>query len=249
VSESPDSVDGGMPSTVAGHGVLERLTRRLPALIGRAKDILILLGIVAIMSWVSRLDFFQNGQIRTLIQSFGAAAPLAFLFFCVLTTLTFIPAMLPIGLASIVFGHTQGGALSLVGITSGACVAYLIGRHSVPNVVNRLKGQRFALIERWLGASNSFLCLLCLRLVVFCDPTFNYLSGTIRDFTPRVYAAGTLLGIAPRTFMISYFFDLFTRASWRETLTNPLVLSFPLIRVAGVLLFTLLVKRRARGAA
>jgi uncharacterized membrane protein YdjX (TVP38/TMEM64 family) len=249
VSESPDSVDGVRPSTDTRRAILERVKRRLPRLIGRAKDILILFGIVAIMNWVGRLDFFQNGQIRDLIQSFGPAAPLAFLSFCVLTTLAFIPPTLPIGLASIAFGHARGGALALVGIASGACVAYLIGRHSVPHVVTKLKGQRFALIERWLGASNSFLCLLCLRLVFFCDPTFNYLSGTIREFTPRVYAAGTLLGIAPRTFMISYFFDLFTRSSLRETLTNPLVLSFPLVRVAGVLLLTLLVKRRARGIA
>jgi uncharacterized membrane protein YdjX (TVP38/TMEM64 family) len=249
VSESRDSVDYGTPSTDPRPTTLVQVKRRLSRFIGRARDILILLAILAVMSRVGRLDFFQSGHIRDLIESFGAAAPLAFLSLCVLTTLAFLPPILPIGVASIAFGHAWGGALSLVGMASGACVAYLIGRHSVPNLVSRLKGQRFELIERWLGASNSFLCLLGLRLVFFCDPTFNYLSGTIREFTPRVYAAGTFLGLAPRTFMISYFFDLFTRSSLRETLTNPLVLSFPLVRVAGVLLLTLLIKRRPRGIA
>jgi uncharacterized membrane protein YdjX (TVP38/TMEM64 family) len=88
--------------------------------------------------------------------------------------------------------------------------------------------------------------MLCLRLIFFCDPTFNYLSGTAQRMTPRVYAAGTFLGLLPRTFMISYFFELFTKATLRETLTNPIVLSFPLVRVAGALLLAVLVKTRAR---
>ena len=248
MSTTPHSVDGGEPSAVRPTAV-GWLRRRLSRFIGRAKDILILVAIVAVMSYVGRLDYFQSGRIRELIQGFGAGAPLAFVSFCAVTTVAFIPPILPIGLGSIAFGHAEGGALALVGMTAGACAAYLLGRYSAPNLVNRLRRGKFERIDTWLGTSNTFACVLCLRLIFFCDPTFNYLSGTTRRITPRVYAAGTFLGILPRIFMMSYFFELFATATLRETLTNPLVLSFPLMRVAGVVLLTVLIKTRARGVA
>jgi len=244
LSTQPHSAGEGNPSSAARPTVAGWLRQRLSRFLGQAKDILLLVAIVAIMSYVGRLDYFQSGHLRELIQGFGAGAPLAFLSFCVLTTVAFIPPALPIGLGSIAFGHAQGGALALVGITTGACAAYFLGRYSAPKLINRLRTSRFERIDAWLSASNTFACMLCLRLIFFCNPTFNYLSGTIQQITPRVYATSTFLGLLPRTFMISYFFELFTKATLRETLTNPIVLSFLLPRVTGVLLLTLLVKTR-----
>ncbi len=101
-----------------------RLWRILP----RAKDVLILVALFAAVSYLSRFDFFQGGRIQEIIQGLGAVAPLAFVLLCVVTTITYVPATLPIGLGSIAFGHMHGGALSLLGISVWAGAAYLLGR-------------------------------------------------------------------------------------------------------------------------
>ena len=219
---------------------------RRSRILRRARDVLILVALIAAARYLSRFDFLQSGHIHELIQGLGAAAPLAFVSLCVVTTITFVPPTLPIGLGSIAFGHARGGALSLVGISLGACVAYLLGRHGATRLITRLQGRRAEAIGAWIARSNSFTCMVCLRLIVFCDPTFNYLTGATRRITPRVYVLGTFLGLIPRTFMISYFFDLFMSSTLRDLLTNPLVLAFPLVRVTGVLLLAVLIKRPAR---
>jgi uncharacterized membrane protein YdjX (TVP38/TMEM64 family) len=219
---------------------------RLSTILRRGRDVLIIVGLVVAMRSLSHLDFLQSGRLQEIIQGLGAAGPLAFVSLCVVTTITFIPPLLPIGFGSIAFGHGRGGALSLVGISLGACAAYLLGRHAGAGFVSRLQGRRAELIGRWIARTDTFACMVSLRLVVFCDPTFNYLTGATRRITPRVYALGTFLGLVPRTFMLSYFFDLFMKSSLRDALTNPVVLAFPLVRVAGVLLFAVLIKRPAR---
>jgi uncharacterized membrane protein YdjX (TVP38/TMEM64 family) len=219
---------------------------RLRRLLRRTRDVLILGALLVAARYVSHLDFFQSGRIQETIEGLGAAAPLAFVSLCVLTTIAYVPPTLPIGLGSIAFGHGRGGTLSLVGISLGACAAYLLGRHAGAWLISRLQGRRAELIGAWIAKSNNLACMVSLRLIVFCDPTFNYLTGATRRITPRVYAIGTVLGLVPRTFMISYFFDLFMKSTMRELLTNPLVLAFPLVRVAGVVLLTILLKRPAR---
>ena len=220
--------------------------QRLSRFVSRGRDILILVALVGAMYYIGRLDYVRSGQIRDLLRGFGAGAPLAFVSLCVVTAIVFVPPTLPIGLGSIAFGHARGGVFSLLGLSLGACAAYLLGRHVAANLITRLQGRRAALINTWIAKSNNFPCMLSLRLIFFCDPTFNYLSGATRRITPRVYASATVLGLIPRTFMISYFFELFMQGTLRDILTNPLVLSFPLLRLAGVLLLTVLIKRPAR---
>jgi len=240
------SGDRGRPDPAAppkqGHVTEPRLSK----ILRRARDVLILVALIAAARYLSRSGFLQSGRIQEILQSLGAAAPLAFVSLCVVTTIMFVPPTLSIGLGSIAFGHARGGALSLVGISLGACAAYLLGRHAAARLGTRLQGRRAAAIGAWTARANSFACMVSLRLIVFCDPTFNYLTGATRRITPRVYALGTFLGLIPRTFMISYFFELFMSSTLRDVLTNPLVLAFPLVRVAGVLLLTVLIARPAR---
>ena len=236
----------GKPASAVPPAPKEAAEPRLSRILRRARDVLILVALIAAARYLSRLDFVQSGRIQEIIQGLGAAAPLAFVSLCVVTTITYVPPTLAIGLGSIAFGDLRGGALSLVGISLGACAAYLLGRHAVARLFTRLQGRRAEVIGAWIARSNSLACMVSLRLVVFCDPTFNYLTGATRRITPRVYALGTFLGLIPRTFMISYFFDLFMKSTMRDLLTNPLVLAFPLVRVAGVLLLTVLIKRPAR---
>ncbi len=216
--------------------------RRIWTFISQSKDILVLIALVGAMHFIGRLHYFQSGQMQGVIQSFGVTAPLAFISLCALAVAAFVPPTLPIGIGSLAFGHARGAVFSLLGITAGACLAFLLGRHSLTTLVTRLKGRRFKSIDTWMEKPNKFPCMLSLRLIFFCDPTFNYLSGATRALTPGVYASATFLGLIPRTFMISYFFDLFLKATLRDMLTNPIVLSFPLLRLVGVLLLTVLVK-------
>jgi len=236
----------GEPASAVPPAPEEAAEPLLSRILRRARDVLILVALIAATRYLSRFDFVQSGRIQEIIQRLGAAAPLAFVSLCVVTTITYVPPTLPIGLGSIAFGPVRGGALSLVGISLGACAAYLLGRHAAARLITRLQGRRAEAIGAWIARSNSFACMVSLRLIVFCDPTFNYLTGATRRITPRVYALGTFLGLIPRTFMISYFFDLFMKSTMRDLLTNPLVLAFPLVRVAGVLLLTVLIKRPAR---
>jgi len=229
------------PSQATGEGrksLLGSTVKSIP------KEIVIVLGIIVAMRYLVRTESFHPEQIRGFLHGLGIIAPMAFISLCALTVPLFLPPPLFIGLGAISFGQTTGAFYSVLGMTAGACLAFLLGRYLITDLPERFRKGRFKKLDEWMGRGNQLACMFSLRLIFFINPMVNYVSSAT-GITLRDYTLGTFFGLIPRTFMIAYFFEVFTRHfSVRDVLTDPLVLAFLMLPIAGGLLLMALTRTR-----
>jgi uncharacterized membrane protein YdjX (TVP38/TMEM64 family) len=220
--------------------------RRILKRLKWSTDVLLVVALVWATRYAGQLDYVQNGHMQRVTESFGVGAPLAFISMCAVAIAAFVPPILPIGLGAVAFGKTVGAAYSLLGMTIGACLAFFLARRGAARLAERFKKGQFAKVDDWMARCNEFACMFSLRLIFFSNPVLNYVSSATR-ITLRDYTLATFVGLIPRTFMVSYFFERFVKvASVREMLTDPVLLSFPLVRVAGVVLLIALTRGAGR---
>ncbi len=236
-----------------GFGSLATFKGKKKSLLGSTvksipREIIIVLGIIVAMRYLVRAESFHPEQIRGFLRGLGIIAPMAFISLCALTTPLFLPPPLFIGLGSISFGQTTGAFYSVLGMTGGACLAFLLGRYLVTTLPERFRRGRFKKLDEWIGRGNQLACMFSLRLIFFINPMVNYVSSATR-ITLRNYALGTFLGLIPRTFMIAYFFEVFMKHySVRDVLTDPLVLAFPMLPLVGGFLLMALTRGAGQGS-
>jgi uncharacterized membrane protein YdjX (TVP38/TMEM64 family) len=132
------------------------------------------------------------------IQSFGAAAPLAFIGIYAIAVVALIPASLLTIAGGAVFGLFPGVLYALTGATLGSTAAFLLGRHAARRFVEqRLAAMpRFVAIERAVSARGRRIVFL-LRLSPVVPFNFlNYALGltTISTWDFVLASAGTVPG-------------------------------------------------------
>jgi uncharacterized membrane protein YdjX (TVP38/TMEM64 family) len=218
-----------------------------------------LLGLVALLAAVVVMGtliqrYLDVHALRGVIESYGILAPLVFFCICALKNVLFIPVLplaLLIGLGALMFGTVAGAFYCWLGTTAGACVAFWIGRYWLQGVAARLKRGKWQRLDEVLSG-HGFLSMLGLRLVLFSNIPLNLGSG-LTSITGRDYAAGTLLGLLPRTFVVAYAFDSMQDPNvWAALLIYPnsLLLTLLLLSmVGGVLLLTSLARNAMRATA
>jgi uncharacterized membrane protein YdjX (TVP38/TMEM64 family) len=118
---------------------------------------------------------------------------------------------LPIGawlsiVGGLLFGTAMGGALSVVGATTGAIGLFLVVRSAVAPALVRRGGSLIARIRPALER-DGFLYLLAIRLV----PAFPFwavnLAAAACGMRLLPFAGATLLGIMPTTFILASLGD------------------------------------------
>jgi uncharacterized membrane protein YdjX (TVP38/TMEM64 family) len=208
--------------------------------------VLALLALVVVLSILIQ-KYLDIEALRASLESFGFLAPLMFIGVSALKNILFIPVVplaLLIGLGSLVFGKGYGAFYFWVGSTAGACLAFLMARYWLTEFAARLKRGRL----KWLDAvvsGHGLLSILGLRLVLFSNLPLNFGSG-VTSMTLRDYTLGTLIGLMPRTFVVSYVFESVQNPNvWSDLLTYPSSLLLPLLllsKVVGILLLASLVR-------
>jgi uncharacterized membrane protein YdjX (TVP38/TMEM64 family) len=217
-----------------------------------------LLGLVTLIAAIAILNmliqrYLDLEALRGWIDSYGALAPVAYFFVCALKSVLFIPIIplaLLIGLGALMFGKISGALYFWIGTTAGAYAAFLVGRYWLYGIAARLKRGRFQRLDEIIRG-HGFLAMLGLRLVLFSNIPLNLGSG-LTSITGRDYAAGTLIGIIPRTFIVAYVFESVQDPNiWATLLTYPNSLFLPLLllsMIGGGALLTSLARTAARHA-
>ena len=215
----------------------------LPGSARVAAKIALLIAVIAVLRLYVFEHHMDQHQMKALIQQTGVLAPVAFLVIVMLTALVYLPSALMVGLGAIIFGMTLGPLLSLAGLVSGACLAYLIGRHVAREAAVGLLKRKFKLYRRfstWAG-SNAFPFVLSLRLTSFFDTAINYIVGTTRvGFWSNL--VGTVVGFVPPIYIVSLSFEVIWKAQTLKEMTiyNPYVWCLPMLRGLGILMLTAL---------
>jgi len=175
-------------------GQLWRLARLLAVIV------VVLLGFWALGRlsgpWIERFALWASGL--------GAWAPLAFIAGYALATVAGLPGVLFTLVAGVLFGVTEGTVYVFVGSTSGACIAFALGRTLFRGSVERwlAKRERFERLDFALEQSGLKVVTLLRLSPILPFNLLNYgLSLTRVRF--RDYALGSF-GMIPWTAVYVY---------------------------------------------
>ncbi|HEY5599555.1 MAG TPA: VTT domain-containing protein, partial [Candidatus Manganitrophaceae bacterium] len=129
-----------------------------------------------------------------------------FLTGAVLASLVSFPISIVLILGGVLFGALWGTILNWTGALFGATASYLVGQYFGRPLIRRFGGEKIEAVNQWIQ-KKGFWAILLLRIVgIFPFTIVNICAGTSRMTFAR-YLFGTAIGMAPGTFLISYFAD------------------------------------------
>jgi len=149
-------------------------------------------------------------QLQPWMQSHGTTAIIAFAaLFAITTGLAVMPTYALSFASGVFFGFAIGFPTAMVGITGGACLAYLLGMTLArPRAMRLIESNerarivRTALVDR--GFWGSILTVILLRFPPNSPFAVTNLAMSSTKVHPGSYAIGTFFGIAPRTALATY---------------------------------------------
>ncbi len=147
---------------------------------------------------------FNIDSIRAFVDAFGMAGWIVFIIIYGMAVTMMVPATLMTFIGAVLFGATESIFLNIAGFCAGSTLSFFIarslGRDFVSNIFGRHKKLQ-KMIEK-----HGFSGLLLLRVFPL-EPygVVNYVCGLSAIKFPDFILA-TLLGFAPETFVLSYFF-------------------------------------------
>ncbi len=175
----------------------------------------------------------SSARLRDSVAGLGVWGPVVFVLLAAGLTLALFPYPLVAAASGLLFGTAGGTAVSVLGGTLGAALAFLLARHGAAEAITRLAGERLeplqAAVER-----RGFLAVLYARILPGVPrDVANYAFGLtrvrLRDFT-----LATLIGIAPRAFAYTALGGSFRNLGSPEAIVAVVVLV--LMGLGGALL-------------
>ena len=142
------------------------------------------------------------------VEELGAIAPIAFILIYAIATIAFLPgSILTLG-AGVVFGILQGSIYAFVGATTGATLAFLVGRYLARGWVSqKIEGNRqFRAIDRAVGNEGLKIVVLTRLSPIFPFNLLNYGLG-VTGVSLKDYILGSV-GMIPGTIMYVYLGSL-----------------------------------------
>jgi uncharacterized membrane protein YdjX (TVP38/TMEM64 family)/Fe-S oxidoreductase len=144
-------------------------------------------------------QYLEPEKLRALFAGFGMVAPLAYIALYTIAPALMLPG-LPISMAgATVFGPVWGVVYTIIGATSGACVAFLIARYGARDwVERRLVGSRWSRLDSET-ARNGWKAVAFTRLIpLFPFNLLNFAFG-LTKISFLQYAVATFIFMLPGT--------------------------------------------------
>lgn len=189
-------------------------TRRL---IGAAAAAAALAAVYLALSWSGALAQFVDGEaLRATIVGLGWLGPAAVVALMT-TAIVFSPLpSAPIAMAAgAAYGHIWGAVYVGLGAEFGALAAFAIARVLGREAMVRWLGDRVSV--GWLGSQNALMAIVfATRLMPFLSFDLVSYAAGLTPIALWRFAAATLLGIAPASFLLAHFGEEFATADARR---------------------------------
>ena len=138
-------------------------------------------------------------KVRGWFEGFGAWGPIVFIAASSLMTVALFPGPLLAGAAGLLFGTAGGTVVAIIAATTGAVLAFALGRWWAHDAVEELAHGRLARLRAWIGA-NGFWAVFYARLAPAVPYNLvNYAAG-LSPVALGAFTLATLIGCAPRAF-------------------------------------------------
>jgi uncharacterized membrane protein YdjX (TVP38/TMEM64 family) len=156
-------------------------------------------GLAAQLNWAT-LGRYQ-GTLEAWIGGHPIAAPALYAALYAVATALSLPegAVLTVA-GGLLFGTVLGGTMAVFGATVGALVLFVAARSAFASTMAARGGRRLARIRAELQR-NGFSYLLAVRLIPALPFWLVNLAAALADMRLLPFAAATLIGIVPATFV------------------------------------------------
>lgn len=170
---------------------------------GRRLAVARLAGLVVLvavgLALVASTGSLSAGRVRGWADGYGVAGPFVFIALSSLLTVVLFPGPLLAGASGLLFGTALGTPVAVASATLGATLACALSRTVARDPVIELGGARVTSVRDWVGR-RGFTGVLLLRLAPGVPyNVVNYGVG-LTHVPLAVFALGTAIGTAPRTF-------------------------------------------------
>jgi len=146
----------------------------------------------------------HHAMLTTWVAQHRFVAPVAYTaLYAAATALAFPEGAIVTVAGGLLFGPILGGTLAIVGATAGALVLFLAARSAFAGTMASRGGRRLTRIRAELQV-NGFSYLLAIRLVPLFPFWLVNLAAALADMRLWAFAAATLIGIIPGTFVFAW---------------------------------------------
>ena len=165
---------------------------------GAALRFMILVGLVAVLGVTTLVAGLDRDALLTAAGEGSLFAPAAAVIGSALLVAALVPRTLLALAGGALFGTVFGALYVLVGVTTGAALAFCVGRLLGRSFVSaRLRG-RVAVVEAAVARRGVWAVVVCRLIPIVPFAISNYAFGTT-SVRPRQMIGGTMLGALPAT--------------------------------------------------
>ncbi len=187
----------------------------------RLSSAVFLFALIAIIK-LADIDITNKEQVRSLIASYGALAPLIYISLHAIAPVIFLPALPLTLLAGVLFGTWLGIAYAAIGLTLGAALSFLLSRYLLNDwLSNRIKNKHWEKINQRIANQGWKAVVICRIFLLLPSIILNYAFGlTAISFKQYIISTFFCMLIIATAFtpVASSIFDL-----WAGEITTELV--------------------------
>jgi uncharacterized membrane protein YdjX (TVP38/TMEM64 family) len=213
---------------------------------GAALRFMILVGLVVALFVVTLVAGLDRDSLLSAFGEGSVFAPVAAVIGSALLVAALVPRTLLALAGGALFGTVFGALYVLVGVTTGAALAFCVGRLLGRSFVSaRLRG-RVAVVEAAVARRGVWAVVVCRLIPIVPFAISNYAFGTT-SVRPRQMIGGTMLGALPATLAYAALGSATMQGNWLGAkVAGGCVLA---LGACGVLGTYLVWRRRPRTAA
>jgi len=140
-------------------------------------------------------------EVQHWIDGYGAAGPLVFMRVSSLLTVVLFPGPLLAGASGLLFGTALGTPVSIIAATTGAALAFAVGRWWAHDAVLETFGhhRRLIALRTWVGA-RGFESVLLARVAPGMPYNLVNYAAALTPVAFWTFVLATAIGVAPRAF-------------------------------------------------
>lgn len=142
---------------------------------------------------------FEPQRLQQWIAGYGLWAPLVFILLYTLTPALFLPGLPLTILGGVLFGPIWGVVYTIIGATSGACLAFLIARYTARDWISRkLQGSRWKKLDEDVSSQGWKVVAFTRLIPLFPFNLLNYALG-LTSIPFSHYAVTSFICMLPAT--------------------------------------------------
>ena len=192
-----------------------------------------------------KFKLFSPEVIKHYLLGFGPWAVVVFIILYALNTVSIVP---PIGVMSLASGFVFGPLWGTVGLMGGAFLGttatFFISRSLGARWVDQIIKGKAREFEEKIN-QNGFTAILLMRLIPLIPwEVINYTSG-LTKITYRDFILGTMIGILPSVVIQTYFSDRLANFSWKDPQLFIAIGAFALLILVPVIYLSFAKKMQA----